>query len=165
MNIPIMGLKNSINNTNNNLPLKDHTDKKAPLPANLLEEIQHNKDANVANVVGSNQEAEKIDKKLVNKNAFCAKNCFDNNQNAANSKKCYLNGVVKNCFSCKFREAARTETEINIEKICMNFCNHVDNTPDCLYFGYTNKNKKQIDIDSKILIDFGIKKSNKKLKN
>jgi hypothetical protein len=46
----------------------------------------------------------------------------------------------------------------------MNFCNHVENTPNCLYFGYINKNKKQIDIDPKILIELGIKKATKTVK-
>lgn len=71
---------------------------------------------------------------------------------------------MKNCFSCKIKKGARKEREKDIEKICMNFCNHVENTPNCLYFGYLNKNKKQIDIDPKILIELGFKTSNKKLR-
>ena len=147
------------------MPLEDPIDSKGPLPSDISQEIQHNKDANVANIIGSKIEAEKIDKNLNNKNAFCAKNCINNNQNTVNSKKCYLNGAVKNCFSCKSREVTTAEKEKNIDKICINFCNNVENTPNCLYFGYINKNKKISEIDPKILIEFGIKKPNKKLRN
>jgi len=122
-------------------------------------EIQHNKNSNQVTSIGGNTLAEKIDKNLNDKNAFCGKYCLGDDQNCVNSKKCYLNGAVKNCFTCKFKEKALNEKEKNIEKLCMNFCNHVENTHSCLYFGYINKSKKQIDIDIKILIELGIKKS------
>lgn len=155
-NISNSSLTNSKLNNSNNL-LKEQLDSKGPLPPNVIEEIQHNKDTNPSPNSGLSSEA-KIEKNLANKNSFCSKNCFDDNQNIANSKKCYFNGLVKNCFSCKYKGTAKSEREKNIEKLCLNFCNHVENTPSCLYFGYINKNKKQNNIETKILIEMGIKK-------
>ncbi len=105
-------------------------------------------------------------KNMDKKNAYCKMYCFDDNKNKNDPKKCYSNGSLNTCFRCTFKVAARPITieKEKLEKLCNNFCNHVENTPDCSFFGYIDQNKKKIDIDRQILVQLGLKKE-KKQKN
>lgn len=154
--------KNSNHIKNSPNKIQDGIESKDPIPAKIIEEHEK-KDKNDNLSKKKKKEKRNNLKVLKTKNAFCSELCFDDNITNKQAKKCYFNGQIRNCFSCKYKDIAKNEKEKIYENICMNLCNHVENSSSCVYFGYINKNKKSIDIDSKLLDELKLRKTKKRI--
>jgi hypothetical protein len=74
---------------------------------------------------------------------FCKTNCVQGNQ----PKKCYINGNLGQCSSCKFGKTLTGPKEQKIQKICYQLCNFIPSQGICKSFAYVLKLK----VDSHLL--------------
>lgn len=81
---------------------------------------------------------------------FCKTKCVQGNK----PKKCYINGNVGQCSSCKFGGKLTSPKEHKMQKICFQLCNFIPSQGTCKSFAYILKLK----VDSKLLEEFGLKR-------
>jgi len=89
-----------------------------------------------------------IDNHLEKGNLFCQSNCVIN-ENSEN-KKCW-NEIVKSCKKCSIKPEIK---DIEKAELCEAICNSILPNGQCKFYGYINKEKK--DISQKILDKYGL---------
>ncbi len=93
-----------------------------------------------------------LKKKMIIKegNIFCESFCESNPD--SKEKKCFKNGKVQPCFSCKTNDPAQNK---DANKLCKKVCNAVGKSNSCSYYSYINRSKKNV--KPRLLSKFGLK--------
>jgi len=81
---------------------------------------------------------------------FCKTKCVQGEQ----PKKCFINGNLGKCSSCKFGGQLTGTKEQKIQKICFQLCNFVPEQGTCKSYAYVLKLK----VDKNLLEEFGLKR-------
>lgn len=121
--------------------------KRKNLNKNDHDKIIHENDENKNN---HNDKTKKIPIQQNSAENFCKTKCVRGNK----PKKCYIDGKVGQCSSCRYGGELSGLKEQKIQKICFQLCNFIPSQDTCKSFAYVLKLK----VDASLLQEFGLKR-------
>ena len=123
-----------INNSSRNTTLNDPLTN--PALNNLSSNFKFNNSLNNITKIGKNSDLSAEKEKILRKNGrnFCKKNCEKNY--ISSGKKC-LNGNLKECQQCKYKNPVNDELSKKLNKMCSNICNYSEKSNVCRFYPFT----------------------------